>query len=110
MDEGVFGCRGKRGRALRVPCGCILARGIDGLTHFHARYAPLRASLRRAEGMRLSRFPALAPQRDPRLGGRAGLLSVVPAGTLDNQRAALQMTWQGTSQSNGRYSPRPQFY
>lgn len=38
--------------------------------------------------MRLSRFPALAPQRDPRLGGRAGLLSIVPGGTPDSRHPA----------------------
>ncbi len=48
--------------------------------------------LRRKEEMYLFRFPALAPQRDLRLGGRAGLLSVVPAGTPDTQRTALKMT------------------
>jgi hypothetical protein len=36
--------------------------------------------------MYLFRFPALAPQRDPRLGDRAGLLSIVPDGTPDTRR------------------------
>ena len=42
----------------------------------------------RMEIICLFRFPALAPQRDPRLGGRAGLLSIVPVGTLDTRRLA----------------------
>jgi hypothetical protein len=39
----------------------------------------------RAEGIYLFRFPPLAPQRDTRLGGRAGLLSIVPDWTPDTR-------------------------